>query len=190
MEYSLRCECGATLRAPAGTAGGVLPCSCGRNVNVPSLSVLRRLPVAEDEALATIYSPPTAELRAFEATQHDSHLFFGFAIGTTLCLNAVIFFLEGRPSDWDILMFLIRFVLQLALFRFTWRGHAWARVLIGTLFILGGIGIMVVAIDGARSDPQWVMLFLIPGFLYFYFGHRFLADRRLARYWASNKKAS
>jgi hypothetical protein len=40
--YPVRCECGAELSVPSSAAGGQLPCHCGRSVQVPRLSELRR----------------------------------------------------------------------------------------------------------------------------------------------------
>ncbi len=40
--YPVSCDCGHIHWVPAGGAGSVLACGCGRQVRIPSLSVLRR----------------------------------------------------------------------------------------------------------------------------------------------------
>ena len=41
MLYKIRCECGRTQQVPATMAGGRVPCVCGLEVLVPSLSKLK-----------------------------------------------------------------------------------------------------------------------------------------------------
>jgi hypothetical protein len=41
IEFSVNCECGATIAISASQAGGVVTCRCGRDVRVPRLSQLR-----------------------------------------------------------------------------------------------------------------------------------------------------
>jgi len=42
MEYSVACGCGNMRRVTAGDAGSSLTCSCGQQIEVPPLSILRR----------------------------------------------------------------------------------------------------------------------------------------------------
>jgi hypothetical protein len=42
MAYSVACECSRVHPVSVGDAGSTLTCTCGRNVSVPSLSVLRQ----------------------------------------------------------------------------------------------------------------------------------------------------
>jgi hypothetical protein len=42
MSYTVNCECGAPHEVSANQAGANLACSCGRTVNVPALSSLRK----------------------------------------------------------------------------------------------------------------------------------------------------
>src|SRR6266702_569433 len=40
MGYEVACSCGKVLPVSEGMAGSIIPCECGRNVHVPSLSKL------------------------------------------------------------------------------------------------------------------------------------------------------
>jgi Domain of unknown function (DUF1922) len=42
MAYEVRCECGRALTVEETSAGAALPCDCGRTVQVPRLSELKR----------------------------------------------------------------------------------------------------------------------------------------------------
>jgi hypothetical protein len=42
MDFHLDCECGASLRVTESAAGASLPCACGRTLQVPPLSEMRR----------------------------------------------------------------------------------------------------------------------------------------------------
>lgn len=44
MEYNVPCDCGQSLTVRAGDAGASKLCVCGRELQVPPLSVLRRTP--------------------------------------------------------------------------------------------------------------------------------------------------
>lgn len=47
--YLLTCECGKTLPVDVGQAGGQVVCSCGKTRAVPTLRMLRHLPLAPTE---------------------------------------------------------------------------------------------------------------------------------------------
>jgi hypothetical protein len=47
--YLLDCQCGQRLPVEIGQAGGRITCSCGKEVDVPTLRNLRHLPTAEVE---------------------------------------------------------------------------------------------------------------------------------------------
>jgi hypothetical protein len=47
MHYRLVCSCGATHLVTTSQAGQELTCSCGKPLPIPTLRVLRELPVAE-----------------------------------------------------------------------------------------------------------------------------------------------
>jgi hypothetical protein len=40
--YSVKCDCGASHHVTATQAGSAIACSCGKSVNVPTLTLLRR----------------------------------------------------------------------------------------------------------------------------------------------------
>jgi hypothetical protein len=42
MSYTVACECSKILPVSAGDAGSTIACSCGREVSVPSLGILRQ----------------------------------------------------------------------------------------------------------------------------------------------------
>jgi hypothetical protein len=42
MSYSVKCECGQSRTVVATQAGSTIPCECGRPLDVPMLSILRR----------------------------------------------------------------------------------------------------------------------------------------------------
>lgn len=50
--YLLVCECGRNLPVELGQAGGHIRCSCGREVDVPTLRQLRKLPLAPADYVA------------------------------------------------------------------------------------------------------------------------------------------
>ena len=52
-QYLLSCDCGNSLKVGAGQAGGQIVCSCGRELEVPTLRKLRHLPPAAAEPAAT-----------------------------------------------------------------------------------------------------------------------------------------
>ncbi|WP_417745881.1 hypothetical protein [Rosistilla oblonga] len=49
MNYSVKCECGNLLIVRSSDAGSRRPCTCGNEVAVPPLSVLRQSPHIEAE---------------------------------------------------------------------------------------------------------------------------------------------
>ena len=44
--YLLTCDCGKTVPVEIGQAGGQVTCSCGTQLDVPTLRKLRHLPAA------------------------------------------------------------------------------------------------------------------------------------------------
>jgi len=48
--YLLTCQCGKSVPVEVGQAGGRVTCSCGAQLDVPTLRMLRHLPVAQSEA--------------------------------------------------------------------------------------------------------------------------------------------
>jgi hypothetical protein len=50
--YLVTCECGKQLPVQVGQAGEQVSCACGKQVSVPTLRLLRHLPVAREEKVS------------------------------------------------------------------------------------------------------------------------------------------
>ena len=50
QEYLVECVCGEKIAVRVGQAGQQVRCGCGREVNIPLLRELRKLPTAQPSA--------------------------------------------------------------------------------------------------------------------------------------------
>lgn len=55
VQYLLPCECGNTTPIDTSQAGSSVPCSCGKQIDVPSLRAIRELTPASDDVAPSNY---------------------------------------------------------------------------------------------------------------------------------------
>jgi hypothetical protein len=66
-KHLLTCECGKKVPVDIGQAGGQVTCSCGQQLNVPTLRNLKQLPAAETPASAGATRAPWNIKKGFVA---------------------------------------------------------------------------------------------------------------------------